>query len=397
MAPYGGLTPEPGMSPIKTIDQLTSLRFFAAAAIVFHHSKDVFELTRSVVSPVPLNLAVSFFFVLSGFILTYNYRNLRGRAEVQRFYEARIARIWPVHFLSFGLVLLLIPKGLWTASAATSQIAGITLSNLALLHAWAPFFGYFFSYNGVSWSISTELFFYVAFPWLIQNWTQTWHYKSAIVLLIAVSALTLSTLQSVPGIDEQHPMQLSSIGIGYISPIVRIVEFLMGIWTAKLFIQFEDYQGGSSVAWTVAEFLCLVAAFILWKLCLEYAIRTKEPNAWQVYLGSSGGAITFPFAIGVMAFGRGWISKMLRLKQLVLLGQASFALYMTHQLLIAFVYINKARYFSDVPDSALFLLYWSVCIVLSIGIFLYFEQPARIRMKAWFHALRQHVPRGKKA
>lgn len=364
---------------------------------MFHHSKDVFELTRSVGSPIPLNLAVSFFFVLSGFILTYNYRDLQGRAEVMSFYEARIARIWPVHILSFGLVLLLIPKGLWIASAATPQITGITLSNIVLLHAWVPFFGYFFSYNGVSWSISTELFFYVAFPWLIQHWKKSWHYKSAIVLLVAVGALTLGTWLNFPGIDEQHPLQISNVGIGYTSPVVRIVEFMMGMWAAKLFIRLHAYRGGHPAVWTVIEVACIVAVFFFWKLCLEYAIRSKSPNGWQIYIGSSGGAITFPFAIGVMAFGRGWISKMLMFKPLVLLGQASFALYMTHQLMIAFVHVNKARYFSGIPDPALFLLYWSFCIALSIGIFLYVEQPARIGMKSCFRTLRLHVPRGKRA
>lgn len=75
---------------------LTGLRFFAAFAIVVLHGMAAWPLPIFV-AELALNQGVSFFFVLSGFILTYVYRDLSGKGAVREFYIHRIARIWPVH------------------------------------------------------------------------------------------------------------------------------------------------------------------------------------------------------------------------------------------------------------------------------------------------------------
>src|SRR5262249_9177363 len=84
------------------IKSLTSLRAFAAAGLLFYHQ-------MRVILPIESNqafaLGVSFFFVLSGFILAVNYGNM-SRAEVGRFFLARFARLYPVHIATlilFGL------------------------------------------------------------------------------------------------------------------------------------------------------------------------------------------------------------------------------------------------------------------------------------------------------
>ncbi len=97
---------------MKQIKCLTSLRFFAAAKIVVFHSVNAFRGLGQGKIPFPLGQGVSFFFVLSGFILTYVYPSLSGSHRIRDFYVARIARIWPAHFVTFLLLLWLIPFGL---------------------------------------------------------------------------------------------------------------------------------------------------------------------------------------------------------------------------------------------------------------------------------------------
>ncbi|MDZ4048042.1 MAG: acyltransferase, partial [Pseudoxanthomonas sp.] len=137
------------------LDQLTSLRFFAALLIVVHHAESMMGIGGMGVN---WGQGVSFFFVLSGFILTYVYPRLATLDDTQRFLRARVARIWPAHVASFALGFALMPYAwdTWTA-----------IANLLLVHAWIPQSAYYFSYNGVSWSVSTEAFFYLAFPLLI--------------------------------------------------------------------------------------------------------------------------------------------------------------------------------------------------------------------------------------
>ena len=76
----------------QKLDALTSLRFFAAAMIVLVHSNPVFG-AMGLAESLPLDQGVSFFFVLSGFILAYNYPVLVGEADILAFLKARIARI----------------------------------------------------------------------------------------------------------------------------------------------------------------------------------------------------------------------------------------------------------------------------------------------------------------
>ena len=96
---------------------------------------------------------MSFFFVLSGFILVYVYPSLDTFSDIRRFWVARFARLWPVHFAAFLLLVVLLHKGLSLSA----------LLNLAMINSWIPFIPYYMSYNWVSWAIATEFAFYLSF------------------------------------------------------------------------------------------------------------------------------------------------------------------------------------------------------------------------------------------
>ena len=85
------------------LDQLTSLRFFAAVMVVICHSAGLFGFVGGPELD-GLRTGVSFFFVLSGFILAYVYPKLDTIPELLHFLRARFARIWPAHFVTFLLV-----------------------------------------------------------------------------------------------------------------------------------------------------------------------------------------------------------------------------------------------------------------------------------------------------
>ena len=75
---------------VSRLDTLTSRRFLAALEIVVHHSRGTFDS------------GVSFFFVLSGFVLAYGYQSICGRNDISRFLIARVARVWPGYLASFA-------------------------------------------------------------------------------------------------------------------------------------------------------------------------------------------------------------------------------------------------------------------------------------------------------
>jgi peptidoglycan/LPS O-acetylase OafA/YrhL len=149
---------------LEKLDALTSLRFVAAAMIVFFHVPAEFGLSLDPYKPFMLGHAVSFFFVLSGFILALVYPDLEGKGRVGRFWLARFARLWPVHIAAFISTFILFDAQ-WKTHFA--------LVNLLMLQAWFPLLEYLFVYNSVSWSISVECFFTCAFRFLC--WTGKKH------------------------------------------------------------------------------------------------------------------------------------------------------------------------------------------------------------------------------
>src|SRR6476620_1599615 len=150
------MTRDVGVEHPRKLDSLTALRFIAAAAIVVHHSADNFGFSAQPGGRFLLGQAVSFFFVLSGFILTYVYPRLDSRTARRRFWLARFARVWPAHFAAFVVLWLVLQRPQRFPTGVSTWWLG--LLNVMLVHAWVPVWNVFFSFNAVSWSISTEVF-----------------------------------------------------------------------------------------------------------------------------------------------------------------------------------------------------------------------------------------------
>src|SRR5207248_3264549 len=111
---------------------------------------------------------VAFFYVLSGFILAYNYRETFHRLrllELWNFYASRFARIYPIHLLTL-LAVLPLCWAQWQGQESRA-IMSRAVSNLTLTQSFWHDKRDYFSFNSVSWSLSDEVFFYASFPVLV--------------------------------------------------------------------------------------------------------------------------------------------------------------------------------------------------------------------------------------
>jgi peptidoglycan/LPS O-acetylase OafA/YrhL len=159
-------------APSSSIDSLTSLRgFLALWVVVFHFWNDILALFPGLDFLTPIAkqgyLAVPVFFILSGFVLAYNYAHQLSSLGIQsygRFLLMRLARIYPVHLFTLLVVALMVVvcrAKCWPLTDA-GYGAGDFVLNLFLAQTWIP--NYQLNWNYPSWSISSEWFAYLCFP-----------------------------------------------------------------------------------------------------------------------------------------------------------------------------------------------------------------------------------------
>ena len=174
---------------------------------------------------------VSFFFVLSGFILTYAHATEyeAGRGNAQKFWIARFARIYPV-YLFVMLLAALLSIGEFKNPLHILAYA----ADLLLVQAWSMRMVNFF--NGGAWTLSVEAFFYLLFPFLALRlrprtrsaalgWIAVFY---ALAMLVPLIDLRLSPLA---GFVEQHGAVPGSMLIFSSTrvPIFALPEFLSGV------------------------------------------------------------------------------------------------------------------------------------------------------------------------
>lgn len=322
----------------KRLDALTSLRFFAAGAIVIHHLSGQFGVPANFTSNLNLGQGVTFFFILSGFILAYVYPQLDG-PRARRFLVARIARIWPLQVV---MLLATLPFALplirtWTVT----QGVGITLAHFTLLHAWVPDPKYGIAFDPPSWSLSAELFFYLCFPLLIWRWRTTWHWKIVLTLLLVVG---VAMLRYIPAFKSLDPPVLI-----YKLPVANLFEFTLGIGAMHIWRALQPRITFSRWVGTAIELSSLLLVGVVMLHTIDWATRLmRVPLIGRegfIWLGNSG-FVFLPFAIliVVMALDMGWVARALQTPFLVLLGEISFSVYMVHYAILIFADAHPPLY-----------------------------------------------------
>jgi len=359
---------------------LTSLRLFAALAILLQHSEETLGVPFSSFSPIPLYFGVDFFFVLSGFILTFVYADIGHATGARAFYVARIARIWPLHLATLLIWLLVVPRGSWVIPGGEHYVLETTLANIFLLQAWVPLFFVYFSYNAVSWSISTEAFFYLLFPWLGKDWGRTWYWKLGVVVAAVVLILCLCDWAGVRPLTGSNDFaSVTTHGIVYISPFTRVFQFVVGMASALVFIRLrQPLLRIPAVVWTGLEVFVLLMIGRVWSTGFVWSDQLFGEAETALGAFTRGVPVTLLFGVIVLVFGlgRGLISKLLSFKPLIHLGEASFALYLIHQILLNPLQVYRDQ-LSSIPVGVQFCLFLLASVLASIALHQFVEKPCR--------------------
>ncbi|MEZ3498989.1 acyltransferase family protein [Pantoea sp. KPR_PJ] len=362
------------MNDVKKLDALTSLRFFAAAMIVIGHSHPLFG-SLGIATHYSLSQGVSFFFTLSGFILAYNYKSLPDFQSAKRFLVNRFARIWPLHFVTMLIWIALITPSMTHEFANTNDGIHKLILNLFLIQSWSFTAPNVLSFNGVAWSISTEAFFYVTLCFILMNKKVNMPFAIIIFSFVAYSFIFISTKAGISN-DDGGP-GITMFGALYANPLVRIIEFLFGV------LCFSIYQSLSkrldqipSIIWFAIEILMFA---LIIRLLQEVAAPTKIYNSWgpgaAYYVYKEGIWLFWGALIIIFSKSTGLISKLLSFRPIVFLGEASFALYLCHAIIInmAYKYPNFFKSFGAFDALA----FWAICIASASALHIFVENPCR--------------------
>ncbi|AGW90023.1 MULTISPECIES: acyltransferase family protein [Cupriavidus] len=371
------LTPAAGRAPRAVpagtahggnLPALTSIRFLAALTVVLCHFSQIGLLAVPawfVAAADGGRPAVSLFFVLSGFVLAYNYRDKLGGNGVRAFYAARVARIWPVLLLSL-LPALAVTAWLLHAGDATllrewyglarpdlPMLAASLLCQVLALTAWLPFAGLNQPWNGPAWSISCEAFFYALFPALLA-WAAA---RGSLALLRWCALLWLLQGAWIALVDAATPPSRSGFLIAQF-PLTHLFEFVLGVCAAQ-------WHARMPLAAAARHRFGIVLTGV--SVAILAALAFSSPGRWPAFY------LQAP-AFGALILGLALLQRpvlgLLHRRWLVVLGEASFSLYLLH------VPLGRLAWLAGWPRAYGWLAL-AAAVALSVLVFRAYEDPMR--------------------
>jgi peptidoglycan/LPS O-acetylase OafA/YrhL len=329
---------------------LTGVRFVAAAAVVVGHAF-MFLVQPSQPSAI-LNVistlsgfGMTLFFVLSGFVIHMNYAGMVSTREgLRNFFVARFARLYPLYVALLVLDLAFHhPLG---------RLVSIPFY-LTLTQTWfylpvdgAALVSQFGVMPQVSWSISTEWFFYFAFPLLAAGIVFSREKPRRIalaILLLCVAGLTMSFVLNFErsaildfgrhryGPISEGPLDSFYRWLAYFSPYVRIFEFILGCLTSALVSSLNSptkFEQGFGYLLSIGAIVGVIG--------LQWTMFADRNTSWLI----QGSHMNFGFApfaailIVCCTRYRNPVVDTLSSRTAVALGESSYSIYLVHLLVI---------------------------------------------------------------
>jgi len=363
---------------------------------------------------------MTLFFVLSGFVIHYNYAGVvtKGRLRGTAAYLwARFARLYPLFLLTLLGYVLVSRKHFefWTGDPAPFHDVLHALPYFLLsVQSWIyrPIGGTSLIYavggsTSVTWSISTEWFFYFVYPlvaWLVLR--SRWPGLTAVLVLAWCAlwiALSTSLYDRAPDInrwavarygtlaemrrpqDEFAAEQSYVFWLMYFSPYLRVGEFVLGSLIAQLYVQLRSRPADAlENALGTAVFVAAVASVIA-VIYLQYS-PDVAPNIFRKMYMNFGLAPSTALLLFSAARYRNVLSRLLTSRPALLLGDASYSIYLTHfmVLMIDFKLFGPPSQHGTLFNMTVLSATIIATLLISVALYAYYEAP----MRKWLRQLR---------
>src|ERR1700722_9059757 len=363
--------PLPALTGIRTL--------LALAIILFHFTPPHLGILFPFVDNAYVFVGV--FFLISGYVLTYNYADRAATLVKREFWLARFSRLYPVYLLVLVLSFRMLQDE-WHARSHFEFWQGIILTPF-VLQGWSPSVATF--WNTVAWTLSCEVILYAAFPFLIRApWPKKPLHLVFILLALWIVGLVPHSLylflnpdHIVGPVNRYSSTQL--IRFLKFTPLPYACTFLTGVTLGKLQLALRI---------TPRQRLALTIVSLVTVSLFFYTVVLHTP-----YLLMHGGLLTPLFAALVLGLsGPHPISALFASRPLLLVGESSYCLYLIHFNVFQLLHIYH------VPERvhlAAFDPYFSyaILILLSLAIYRFVETPARkALLRRFSHKTRTPLP-----
>ena len=307
------------MNKKQHFTSLDSLRGFAALFVVFLHSywsHDFYFLNFIRNS----YLFVDLFFILSGFVIIYNYHDklLYNTISIKQFVLKRFYRLWPLHFsillvflfLEFTKFIFSTYFGISGTNIPFSENNGIAFfANLFFFQSFNTFQDA--TFNGPSWSISVEFFTYIFFAVSIimfKNKINLYKYFSLIVIITSSYFLYFE----IGHLSVTHDFGLIRCLFGFFSGII-----IFYLYNSSLNF-YSRIKNINYFTWTIIELFTIF--FLIYSLSWKDEVNRLDFISFALFF----------IIIYLFIFSKGLVSKLLNYRLFTYLGKISFSIYMVH-------------------------------------------------------------------
>jgi peptidoglycan/LPS O-acetylase OafA/YrhL len=388
---------------------LTGLRFVAAFCVLIAHSvtvlmggHDVYWIKQA------SGFGMTLFFVLSGFVIHYNYAaSLTGSQALRgttAFFWARFARLCPLLLLMLGLYVLVSnrhfefwagrPERFIDALRALPyfllSVQGwfyLPIGDTSLIYAIGPS-------ASLTWSISTEWFFYLVYPlaaWAIVvfrgprsialaavAWCALWIFVATSLYDRSpqLDAWAIARFGAVAGAQE-HPLDCFVRWLLYFSPYLRIGEFILGALVAQFYIQLQGRKA-TEVENTLGNAIFIAAAGSVFVISYfaygpGIAMNVFEKMDMNFALAPSAALLIF-----CAARHRSAVLHLLNTRATIALGDASYSIYLVHLgVLLAVAWVTGSVARGLVFDGIRLVVVIAAIVALSMFVYRFYEAPFR--------------------
>ncbi|MFB6894724.1 acyltransferase family protein [Kitasatospora sp. NPDC056327] len=363
--------PEPPARPRGSLagrlPSLTGLRFPAALLVFVFHASLPYDSVRLLADDAAQKrftdlsaqtgaLGVTFFFALSGFVLTWSARE---GDTARAFWRRRYVKIVPNYVVAWALALLLF-------AGATTEAWRAAL-NLLMLQVYVPDFLTNFSVNPPGWSLAAEAVFYLCFP-LLHLWIKRiqadrlkYWIAGTVAGIVATVAVAYTVVPAGTAMMDNEPTtSATQYWFAYVLPFPRLLDFALGILVARAVMAGRWRNIG--MVWSS---VLLAASFVA---------ASYVPHIWGQRAVTVVPAVLL-IAAGAIADNEGRPSAV-RNRVMVWLGEVSFAFYLLHYVVIATTRrVLGAGLYSGPATVALLVVEFVITLLASWALYALVERP----------------------